>query len=273
MAPRAGFIGLGNIGRPMAERLVKGGLPTVVYDLRPEASAGLTALGARAASSCAELAAAADVIGVCVRDDADVERVALGADGLIAHAAPGTVIALHSTILPSTVKTVGAAAEARGVAVVDAPITGAAGGAESGTLTYMVGGAAEALERCRPQFATSAAKIVHTGELGSGMVTKLCNNLIGYLHFLAAFEADLLATRAGLKHETLLEVTRSGDRMTETMATFLRYRRAIENEPADSPLQARARTFTDLAEKDLAVTVAYARELGITLPAAPSASS
>jgi 3-hydroxyisobutyrate dehydrogenase len=266
MAMRAGFIGLGNMGRPMAERLVASGIPTIVFDRRPEACAALAARGARVAVSPAAVARDADVIGICVRDDADVMEATMGDTGVIAGAAPGAVVALHSTILPRTVHVVAAAAAARDVGVVDAPITGAAAGAEAGTLTYMVGGATELLERCRPIFATSAGRIVHTGPLGSGAVAKLCNNLIGYLGFLAAFEATLLARHAQLPFETLIEVTRSSGHMTDLMQAFAGFRRRIADDPDNTVLQERARTFADLAEKDLAVTLAFAREQGVTLP-------
>src|SRR5262249_956053 len=113
---------------------------------------------------------------------------------------------------------------------------------------------------------TSAAKIVHTGDLGSGAATKLCNNLLGYLAYLAVYEASLLAERAGVASEPLVEVTRSGGHMTENMVGFRRFRQRADQFPDDAALQERARNFTDLAEKDLAVTLAFARELGITLP-------
>jgi 3-hydroxyisobutyrate dehydrogenase len=266
MAIRAGFIGLGNIGKPMAQRLVEAGIDTIVFDLRDDARRELAVLGARAANSCAEVAAGADVIGICVRDDTEVRHVALGADGVIAHARPDAVIVLHSTILPSTVQEVARAAERRGVGVLDAPITGGAAGAQNGTLTYMVGGDANLVERCRSVFATSGTSIIHTGALGSGAAAKLCNNLIGYMSFLATFEATLLAMHAGLSVDSLLEVTRANGYMTDMMLTFLRFRQRAEERPDDPSLQAIARRFTDLAEKDLAVTLAFARERGITLP-------
>jgi len=135
-----GFVGLGAIGKPMARRLVASGLETIVFDLVPAAIDELVAAGTRGAGSLREVAAASDTIGVCVRDDADVRAVVLGEDGLLAGAVAGTVIALHSTILPRTVTEVGADAALRGVGVVDACITGGAKGAEQGTLTYIVGG-------------------------------------------------------------------------------------------------------------------------------------
>ena len=266
MSLRVGFVGLGNIGKPMARRLVAGGLETTVFDLIPAAVDELVAAGARGAHSLRQVAAASDIIGVCVRDDADVQAVVLGQDGLLAGTAAGTVIALHSTILPRTVTEVGAAAAARSVGVVDACITGGAMGAEQGTLTYMVGGDPAHLERCRPAFATSAAQIIHTGALGTGAATKLCNNLMTYLGFLSAFEATLLARRAGLSMEALEAVTCANGNMTEQMRAFLMLHRLPAEQRKDADFQRLLRAFTTLAEKDLAVTLAFAREYGVALP-------
>jgi 3-hydroxyisobutyrate dehydrogenase len=266
MALRVGFVGLGNIGKPMARRLVEGGLATTVFDLVAPAVDELVAAGAARARAPREVAAAAEVVGVCVRDDTDVRTVVLGDDGLLAGAAPGTVIALHSTILPRTVTEVGAAAAARGVGVVDACVTGGPTGAQQGTLTYMVGGEAAHLERCRPAFATSAGKIVHTGALGTGAATKLCNNLMTYLGFLAAFEATLLARRSGLSTEALEEVTRANGNLTDQMRAFLILHRLPATQRKDAGFQEMLRAYTTLAEKDLAVTLAFAREHGVALP-------
>jgi 3-hydroxyisobutyrate dehydrogenase-like beta-hydroxyacid dehydrogenase len=265
---RVGFIGLGNIGKPMALRLVEGGLDTTVLDVLPTAVEALATAGAKAAGSPAELARACDVIGVCVRDDEDVRDVTYGDHGLLAGARKGAVIALHSTILPSTVKEVGAAAAERGVQVVDACITGGEAGARQGTLTYMVGGDAAALETCRPAFETSAAKIVHTGDLGTGAATKLCNNLMTYLAWVSAFEATTLARAAGLSQDKLEEVTRSNGNMTDPMLAFLALHKVPEETRKSDAFQAVVRNFSLLAEKDLAVTLAFARECGVSLPGA-----
>lgn len=264
---RAGFIGLGNIGKPMAARLVEAGFETTVFDLAAQPLAELEAAGARPAASPGELAAACDVIGVCVRDDADVRSVICGPGGIVHGAAAGTVVAVHSTVLPATVEEVGAQAAATGVRVIDACITGGQSGAEQGTLTYMVGGAAEDLERCRPAFETSAKLIVHTGALGTGAATKLCNNLITYLSFLATFEASLLASAAGLSHEALEQVARSNGNMGEQQVAFAALHRLPDEVRKEPGFQEHVRGFMTLAEKDLALTLRYAREHGVTLPA------
>ena len=266
MPLRAGFVGLGNIGRPMAERLVAGGLATTVHDLFEPPVRELVAQGAKAAASPRELAAACDVIGVCVRDDADVRAVVYGAEGLLAGAARGSVIALHSTILPSTVKEVGAAAAERGVGLVDACVSGGEAGARQGTLTYMVGGSADDLEKCRPAFETSGKRIVHTGPLGTGAAVKLCNNLMTYLAWLSAFEAQLLARASGVAQDAFEEVTRSTGNLTDAMLAFLTIHKLPDETRRGEAFQARLRGFATLAEKDLAVTLAFARENGVALP-------
>jgi len=266
MTIRAGFVGLGNIGRPMAERLVAAGLATTVFDVAPEPIAALVAKGAVAAASPAALAECCDVVGVCVRDDRDVTQVMLAENGLLAGAKPGTVVAIHSTVLPRTIVDVAEAAARHNVGVVDACITGGASGAAQGTLTYMVGGAPEHLERCRPAFETSAAKIVPTGPLGSGAATKLCNNLMTYQGFLAAFEATLLARSAGLSQDVLEAVTRSNGNMNDQMLTFVGLHKLPLEQLHEAGFQQYLRSVTTLAEKDLAVTLAFARELGVALP-------
>jgi len=266
MALRAGFVGLGNIGRPMAERLVAGGLATTVHDLAPEAARALAEKGAQTADSPRALAAACDVVGVCVRDDADVRAVALGELGLLAGAAHGCVVALHSTILPGTAREVGAAAAERGVSVLDAPVTGGAAGARAGALTVMVGGDAEAVERARPFLECFAKLVVHTGNLGSGAITKLCNNLMTYLGFAAAFEANLLAKEAGLDLASLDAVLTSNGNLNDQRRAFLALHRDGPD-PGDPGFQGYLRGMTELAEKDLAVTLAFAREQGVALPA------
>jgi 3-hydroxyisobutyrate dehydrogenase-like beta-hydroxyacid dehydrogenase len=266
MTIRAGFIGLGNIGLPMAQKLLEARFETAVYDVRAPAMDEVAQSGARAGTSARDVASHADVVGICVRDDADVLAVALGCEGVLAGAARGAVVVLHSTILPRTVHEVARAAAERGVGVLDAPITGGAFGARQGTLTYMVGGDAELLERCRPVFAASAAHIIHVGPLGSGAAVKLCNNLMTYLGFLAAFEATLLAKTAGLSQEALQAVTRSNGNMNEAQVMLMATREVAEAHPEDASLQGHLRSFADLAEKDLALTLAFAREHGVALP-------
>ena len=267
---RAGFIGLGNIGMPMAKRLAAAGLETTVHDVVPGRAGDVA--GARDAASPRDVAAASDVVGLCVRDDADVRTVMLGDDGVLAGAARGIIVAIHSTVQPATVIEVAAIAAARGVAVVDACITGGAAGAVQGTLTVMVGGEAASVDRARPFFEAFAKKVVHTGELGSGCKMKLCNNLMTYLAWTSAYEAMLLARAAGLPQEKLEEVTSSNGNFTEPMRAFIALHKVPAAMRTSEDFQARMRGFVEIAEKDLAATLALARECGITLPGTATAS-
>lgn len=265
-APRFGFVGLGNLGGPMAERLVASGTPTVVFDVRPDACAGLAAAGAQVARSCRDLAARANRIGVCVRDDADVRDVVLGDDGLLAGAAPGTLLAVHSTILPRTAIDLADACRARGVALIDAAVTGGRGAAATGALCTMIGGDAAAVERYRPAAACFSSQIVHTGPLGTGAATKLCSNLILYMGFLAAAEATTLAEAAGVQREVLIAVAGARGTFTSPMREILGARDvAARCEPG---VRDRLAPFADLAQKDLSHAIEHARSLGLDLPGA-----
>lgn len=261
---RVGFIGLGNIGLPMAKNIAEAGLALTVFDVNPDAMRQLTPSGARLAENPAAVGRECAIVGVCVRDDHDVRQVLLGEDGLLGSAQADAIIAIHSTIRPRTVLELAAAASEHGVHVLDVGITGGAPGAMARTLCYMAGGEAALIDRCRPVFETSAKTIVHTGPLGSGMATKLCNNLITYIEFLAAFEASRLANRAGVSQESLTAVTQANGVMTPTMQAYLaRWGATGPGGLSD----AQREWFVGLAEKDLAITLEFARDLGVSLPA------
>jgi 3-hydroxyisobutyrate dehydrogenase-like beta-hydroxyacid dehydrogenase len=250
----------------MAERLAESGRPTHVFDINDAACARLRQAGAIVATSCADLAAHAELIGICVRDDGDVRRVVLGAKGLLAGVVPGAVLAVHSTVLPRTVQDLEPACRDRGVQLIDAPVTGGAIGAAAGSLCTMIGGEASALERYRAAAECFSATIVHTGALGSGATAKLCNNLMLYLSFLAVAEATTLAEAAGLSRQALEDVTGCSGVLTEPMRRFLGGRRMALGNPGDAGVLRSIGSFADLAEKDLALTLAHAREYGLELP-------
>jgi 3-hydroxyisobutyrate dehydrogenase-like beta-hydroxyacid dehydrogenase len=262
---KVGFAGLGNIGKPMARNLIGERFDLCVYDVASEPLEELASAGARVARGPRELTRGAEIIGVCVRDDAQVEALLLGPEGVLVSAEAGSVVAVHSTIRPATLLDSAAVGRERGVHVIDAPITGGALGAAARTLTYMVGGEAELLERCRPVFETSARTIVHTGPLGTGLWMKLCNNLMTYQGFQAAFEACLLAKTAGLSFEVFEEVTTSNGNLTDQMRAFLGLRRALEARAGDAGLRQLVAGFAELAHKDLSIALESAGELGLAL--------
>jgi 3-hydroxyisobutyrate dehydrogenase len=265
---RVGFVGLGTIGAHMARNLLDGGFEeVVVYDLRAEPCDALAREGAKVAGDLRELGARADVIGVCVRDDAEVEAVVCGEGGLLEGAARGTVLAIHSTVHPRTVQRLGERAADRGVAVIDAQISGGVPGTQSRSLTCMVGGEQAAVDRARPALETSSSTIFHCGGLGMGAIAKLCNNLLGWLGYTAGTEALLLARAAGLDNDVLMDVTRSTGHMTPAMAQVNPGRLTAEEHADDAEFQRFFGHTVALAEKDLAVTLDLARELGVALPA------
>jgi len=175
MSGRIGFIGLGSQGGPMAERIVAAGLPLTVWARRPEALEPFLAKGAQAAGSVAELGATCDHVGICVVDDAGVKAICAE---LIPAMAPGSRIAIHATILPETCTELAEQAKARGITVVDAPVSGGGPGAAAGVLTVMCGGRPEDFAACRPVFETFGKLIVLLGPLGSGQRAKIVNNAL-----------------------------------------------------------------------------------------------
>lgn len=260
-----GFIGLGNIGKPMAQRMRNLDDELWVYDVQPQPLAELAALGFRAAASVAELAAHCDIIRLCVRGDEDVEQLLGGAEGILAHAPAGAIILLHSTVTQANVLRWHALAEARGLALIDAPMTGGATGAEAGKLCYMVGGDAAAVERCRPLLLTSGERIVHAGPVGAGIALKLCNNLMTYAALVAIHEAGKLAEACGLSLELLYEVGQSNGVVTPQMYSFMNNRKWAE-EQGGSMLHQFFAGHAALGRKDLSAALASAEALGLELP-------
>jgi 3-hydroxyisobutyrate dehydrogenase-like beta-hydroxyacid dehydrogenase len=197
---RAGFIGLGSQGAPMARRIAEAGFPLTLWARRPATLEPFAAAPAKVAGTPAELAAGSDIISLCVRDDDGIRAVTSGEDGVLAGVAPGSVIAVHSTVHPDTVRELSVAAREKGAVVVDAPVSGGQPAASAGRLLVMVGGDREAVERCRPVFATFGDPVVHLGPLGAGQVTKLLNNTLFAAHL--ALAASLLRLGGDLDVDT-----------------------------------------------------------------------
>jgi len=207
---KIGFIGLGTQGKYLAVNLAEAGHDLMVYDLRREPLEALAGCGAKIARSAAEIGRHGEVVEVCVLDDAQVETVVNGPDGILAGAAPGTIIAVHSTIDPATIARLAAVAAQREVELIDAPVSGSEAGARNKTMSYMVGGSARAVAKCRPLFETSGSNITHTGGLGTGIRAKLAHQLIICVNILAAAEGMRLGIEAGLAPEILQKVVHEG---------------------------------------------------------------
>ena len=207
---RAGFIGLGSQGWPMARRIAELGHPLTIWARRREVLDSFADTGAVVASSPAEVGAASDVVGICVTADADVEAVVLGADGVLAGIPPGGVIVVHSTVHPETCRRVAERAAERGVDVIDAPVSGGGGAAAHGRLLVMVGGDEGVLERVRPVLATYGDPVLHLGPVGSGQVAKLLNNLVFTAQLAVAMETYDFAQRLGVDRAALAAVLAAG---------------------------------------------------------------
>lgn len=261
-----GYIGLGNIGKPSARHLLGRDWQARVYDVYRPAVDELAAAGATSCASVGELAAACQHIGVCVRDDQQVESVLYGEDGIFARAAPGTLVAIHSTVTRASLLRWAADAAAKRIELLDAAISGGAQGAEEARLCYMVGGDAAVVERARPVFLTSGNSVVHAGALGTGMLLKLCNNLITYAEFMAMSEAARLAEAGGLALELLREVGKSNGVVNESMYQFINNRNALAAQCTAAQMDELFGPFGRLGEKDLECALKTAADLGVELP-------
>jgi 3-hydroxyisobutyrate dehydrogenase-like beta-hydroxyacid dehydrogenase len=260
---KVGYIGLGNQGAPMAKRLANwpGGL--IVFDVRTEAMTPLAELGASLADSVADVAAA-DVISVTVLTDAQVRDVVAE---LAEHARPGTVIAIHSTIDPATAPELAERLQAKGIRIVDAPVSGGGGAADKGELAVMVGADDDAYELVKPVFKQWASMVVRAGEPGAGTRMKLARNMLTYIGFAAACEAQKLAEAAGIDLQKLGRVVRHSDAQSGGPGAIM----AREDTKPLTPEHFLFGPFTHtrgLAEKDLGLALALGEATGVDLPLA-----
>lgn len=262
-----GFVGLGNIGRPMARRLATAADPAIssvtVFDGVADAVAALEQDGVVAAASITELARRADVVCVMVRDDAQVRQVL---DDVLAAGRPLTVV-VHSTIAPDTPAALAEHAAAHGVRVVDAPVSGGAMGAADGRLAIMVGGDAAAFEAARPVLEVLGEKVLHAGAIGAGTRFKLARNLMHFVAFTAATEAQRLAEAAGIDLRALGDVVRYTDTITGGPGAIMHRETAAPIDPDDFwfPIMDAVRI---LGEKDLGYAVELAHGYGVEVPLA-----
>lgn len=262
--PTVGFVGLGQIGGPMAQRLTDwpGGL--VVFDLRPEAAEPHVAAGATLAADVAAVGAAATVISVMVLNDDQVRTVV--AD-LLGTARPGTAIAIHSTIQAETAEELAPVAAAKGVHLLDVPVSGGFMGALDGTLAAMVGGERAAYELVKEPFARWASLVVHMGPVGAGTRTKLARNLMHFTAYTAAGEAQRLAEAAGLDLGKLARVVRHSDAVTGGPGAIMVRTTTADLAPDDGLFEIFTHT-RGLGEKDLSLALDLAESLGLDLPLA-----
>ncbi|HVS51979.1 MAG TPA: NAD(P)-dependent oxidoreductase [Opitutaceae bacterium] len=259
---RVAFLGLGLMGSGMASRLLGAGFPLVVYNRSRAKAEPLAAAGAKLAATPAEAAQSADVILSMVADDQAARAVWLGADGALATARAGTICIESSTVTAAWVRELAAAAQARGCAFIDAPVTGSKGHARAGELNFLVGGDAATLERARPVLAAMSRTITHLGPVGSGATIKLINNFVCGTQVAALAEALAFIERSGLDRERALDVMLSGAPGSPLVKTISARMTAADYTP---------NFFLRLLAKDLGYAIAEARRQSLELATATTA--
>jgi len=260
---RLGYIGLGNMGGPMAKRMTQSPGGVTVYDIRTEAMTPLAEAGANLADSIADVADA-DIVHVTVLDDAQVREVVAE---LAAHAKPGTVIAIHSTIKDTTAAELSNDLKPHGIHIVDAPVSGGAAAAEKGELATMVGAEREVYDRIKPAFKQWAGMVIHAGEPGAGTRMKLARNMLTFTSYAAACEAMKLAEAAGLDLQALGRVVRHTDALTSGPGAIMVREDMKDLEPENFLYQSFVHA-RGLGEKDLSLALALGESVSVDLPLA-----
>lgn len=254
-----GFIGLGEMGEPMVASLLGQGLDVVAFDRDPRRARLAAGRGATAASSVAEVALAADVVSICVRDAEQVDAVL--DDGLLEHVSQQTVVLIHSTIGREACRAAAARLGAREATVLDAPVSGMRMAAEAGALAFFVGGAPEALDRVRPGLDAMGRVVVHVGDIGAGQIAKIANNLVAFANAAVVHEATELGRAAGLDEGRLLAALSEGSARSWAVENWPFLRRGwIDSQPGGAP------AVRAIVEKDLALAAGAVADLGIEAP-------
>jgi 3-hydroxyisobutyrate dehydrogenase len=263
---RIGFIGLGNMGLPMAQNLIKAGHQVEGVDVNPAAIAKLVAAGGSSDAAAKGAAARADVVITMLPSGKEVREVYLGSSGIIDNANDGTLLIDCSTIDVETARAVAAAAEKKGLMMLDAPVSGGVGGATAGTLTFMVGGSAQAFTRAQSILQTMGKTIVHAGGPGNGQAAKICNNMILGVSMIAVSEAFVLAEKLGLEHQKLFDISAKSSGQCWSMTAYCPVPGPVPTSPANRDYQAgftAAMMLKDLRLAQEAAKAAGARtELG-----------
>jgi len=253
------FIGLGNMGAPMAHNLLKAGHRLVVFDVVQSHLDALTSHGAIAATSPKSAAAAAELVITMLPSSPHVRAVYLGEDGVLAGVAAGVTLVDSSTIDPHTAREVAAAALRHGNPMADAPVSGGTGGAQAGTLTFMVGATVEIFEHLKPVLALMGKNIIHCGSAGNGQVAKICNNLLLGISMVGVSEAMNLGVALGIEPGVLAGVINTSSGRCWSSDTYNPYPGLMENAPS-------ARGYsggfgTDLMLKDLGLATEAAKQI------------
>jgi 3-hydroxyisobutyrate dehydrogenase len=259
MPTSVGFIGVGNMGNPMASNVLKAGFPMVVFDTNPKAMENLLQAGAQRAASAAEVVERSEVTLTSLPASPDVEAVYLDPGGLVERARPGTLLIDLSSVLPSTPRRIEPRARARGVDFLEAPVSGGVSGARAATLAIMVGGDAQALTRAQPVLKPIGPNVFHVGPVGAGNTVKAINNMMACVNSVAMMEGLALGVKAGLDPMTIYEVVKAssgGSKALERIPAAI-VPRKFEPGFMVRLMNKDLETFTTIA-KELHVPVAFA---------------
>jgi 3-hydroxyisobutyrate dehydrogenase len=224
MAPSVGFIGVGNMGNPMAGNVLKGGFPMTVFDKRAAAMDNLVAGGAKAAASPREVVERAEIVLTCLPASPDVESLYLDAGGLVESVRPGGILVDLSSVLPATPRKLEPRVKERGAHFLESPVSGGVSGARAATLALMVGGDPAVLDRVRPVLRAIGPNIFHVGPVGAGNTVKAINNMMACVNSLAMMEGVVLGVKAGLDPMTIYEVVKAssgGSKALERIVTAI----------------------------------------------------
>ena len=254
MAVSVGFIGVGNMGNPMAGNVLKASFPMTVFDMNPKAMENLIEAGARRARSAREVVEQSEIVLTSLPASPDVEAIYLEPGGLVEAAKPGTILIDLSSVLPSTPRKIEPQAKKRGVHFLEAPVSGGVSGARAATLAIMVGGDAEPLARARPVLSAIGPNIFHVGPVGAGNTVKAINNMMACVNGLAMMEGLALGVKAGLDPMTIYEVVKASSGGSKALERIPRAIVPREFEPGFK---------VSLMNKDLETFTAIAKELQV----------
>jgi len=261
---KVGFIGVGNMGGPMCRNIIKRSNHQVtVFDLNPAAIKACTDIGGSAAKSIAEVTKGADLVMTSLPMPKDVDAVALGDNGVLANITKSQIYIDLSTNAPSMVKKIGAAMTAKGISMLDAPVSGGTAGAEAATIAIMVGGDRKVFDDALPVLQSFSANVIHMGALGNGTVAKLVNNMLSFCNMAALCEGMMLGTTYGLDPDKLLHVIANSSGNSNAIRNFTARALKGHYSPPSFAL--------DLAYKDLHLALELGDELGVPLQQGASA--
>jgi 3-hydroxyisobutyrate dehydrogenase len=268
---KVGFIGLGNMGLPMAQNLLKADFAVAGFDLNAQATEKLAASGGNRANSLADACKDVEVVITMLPAGEQVREIYLGDDGVLAAVPHGTLLIDSSTIDVKTARDVAQAAQSRGFAMVDAPVSGGVAGAEAATLPFMVGGDDDAFERARPLLEKMGKTIVHAGGPGNGQAAKICNNMILGTSMIVVSEAFLLAEKLGLDAQKLFDISSKSSGQCWSMTSYCPVPGLVPTSPANRDYKA---GFTAaMMLKDLKLAQAAARATHATTPLGAGAAA